>query len=431
MRSWFRIRSNRIIINEKEGYQMKAAHLGMGIIPVPPGDKAAGIEKYIYHLTNHLGRLGCQVHVIDIKGGAYQREKRQESSARFHEAWHLPLPYRYNFPFWEPFFNYIRVETPIVFFALSSSPVLHRLMGREKIEVIHTHNRDTTLASIMVNRLRRNRAVTVYAPKNAYKLEKLSRRQRVIRFAEILALRWVDHVVAETPALKGWLVSEFNLDPAKITPIHLGAAVDEIEQFISKKAGACHQSNMVLCTGVIQPRKNQFTAVKAILQVIKTHPEVKLVFAGPIAEAGYLHSIQRFIAENNLSAHVEFKGEVTRQELYNLYSDATLFLFPTTADLQTSALTEALAFGLPVISSTIKPIADVVGQKEGCAILVDPYDVDGMAAAIIRVLDDSELRQSMSERAKELARTFSYENIAAQTLALYEKLVQNKKQSPR
>jgi len=56
--------------------------------------------------------------------------------------------------------------------------------------------------------------------------------------------------------------------------------------------------------------------------------------------------------------------------------------------------------------------------------LVDPYDVDGMAAAIIRLLQDSSLRQSMSQRAQKLARSLSYEHIAAQTLALYEKLVQ-------
>jgi glycosyltransferase involved in cell wall biosynthesis len=409
---------------------MKAVHLGVGLIPVPPGDEAAGVEEYIYNLTNHLGRLGCQVHVIDIKGGAQQSEKRRESSARFHEAWHLPMPHRYNFPFWERFFNFLHIMLPILFFALSSSTVLNRLMGRGKIEVIHAHETDVALAAIIVNKLRRNTAVTVYSLWNAYELTKLSRRQKVTHFQrEILALKWVDRIVVPTPEIKTWLVSEFNLDPAKITTIYRGVAVDEIEQFLSHKAGACHQSNIVLCVGGISWRKNQLTAVKAISQVIEAHPEIKLVFAGFLWEVSCFNSIQRFIAENNLSAHVEFKGEVTRQELYNLYSDAILFLFPTAADLHPGVLTEALAFGLPVISSTIKPIADVVSQKEGCAILVDPYDVDGIAAAVIRVLDDSSLRQSMSDMAKELARTFSYENIAAQTLALYEELVQNKKQS--
>jgi glycosyltransferase involved in cell wall biosynthesis len=407
---------------------MKVVHLGMGITPVPPGDVAAGVEAYIYQLTQYLGRLGCQVHVIDIKGGEQQREKRQESSAKFYEVWHPPLPARCNPPFLQHFFTYLLVMSQALLFALLSALALNKLCGREKIEVIHAHNREATLAAMMVNKLRGNVAVTVYTPQAAYGLTKLPWHKRLINFAEIPALKWADHIVALTPAVKGWLVSEFNLDPGKITPIHVGVAMDEIEQFLSQREGACHQSNIVLCTGVIHPRKNQISAVKAISQVIKAHPEIKLVFAGPIAAAKYFQSIQRFIAENDLSPYVEFKGEVTRQELYNLYSDATLFLFPTTAEVQPTVLMEALAFGLPVISSTIKPIADVVSGK-GCAILVDPYDVYGIAVAINRLLDDSSLRQSMSEKAKELARTFSYENIAAQTLALYEKLVQDKRQA--
>ena len=402
---------------------MKVVHLGLGVIPVPPGDIAAGVEGYIYQLTHHLGRPGCQVHVIDIKGGAQQKQKRQESSAKFHEVWHPPLPHSYNFPFLQRFFGYLLLMSHIFPFALLSSLALNRLFGREKIEVIHAHSREAALGAMVVNKLRRNAAVVIYTPQAAYGTKKLAWHKKLINFAEIPALKWADHIVALTAAVKRWLVAEFNLDPAKITPIHVGTALDEVEQFLSYKAGACHQSNIVLCTGGISSRKNQFTAVKAIPQVVAVHPEVKFVFAGPIGQVKYFSSIQGFIAENNLSPYVEFKGMVTRQELYNLYSEAILFLFPTTAEVQPTVLMEALAFGLPVISSTIEPIADVMSQEPGSAILVDPYDVDGIAAAIIRVLQDSSLRQAMSQKAQELAQSFSYEHIAIQTLALYKELV--------
>ena len=117
---------------------MKVVHLGIGLIPVPPGDISASREQHVYDLTNHLGRLGCQVHVIDIKGGAQQREKRQKSSARFHEAWHLPLVRSYNYPRQTFIFYYLyflRDALSYVFFALSSGLVLNRLLGKEKIGV--------------------------------------------------------------------------------------------------------------------------------------------------------------------------------------------------------------------------------------------------------------------------------------------------------
>jgi len=413
---------------EKKGIEsaedMKIVHLGLGMIPVPPGDVAAGTEEYIYQLTHYLGKLGCQVHVIDIKGGAQQKQKRRESSAKFHEVWHPPLPHQYSHTFLHHFFSYLLLMSHILPFVLLSSLTLNRLLGREKIKVIHAHTREEALAATVVNKLRRNTAVVIYRPMAAYGLKKLAWHKRIINFAEIPALRWVDHILAATPAVKGWLVSEFNLDPAKITQIYAGADLDGIEQFLSQKAGACHQSNIVLCTGGISSRKNQFAAVKAIPKVVAAHPDVKFVFTGPISDARYFNSIQRFIAENNLSPYVEFRGMVTKQELYNLYSDAILFLFPTTAEVDPVSLKEALAFGLPVISSTIEPIADVMSQEPGSAILVDPYDVDGIAAAIIRVLQDSSLRQSMSQRAQKLARSLSYEHIASQTLALYKELVQ-------
>ncbi len=406
---------------------MKVVHLSYGITPVPPGDEAASGEEYIYVLTNHLGQLDCQVHIIDIKGGEPQKKKRQESSAKFHEVWHPPLPARSSSPFLQHFFSYLLTISQALLFALLSSFPLNRLLSREKVEVIHAHGREAAIAAAIVNRLRGNPAVVVYAPKGPLGLKRLPWHKRLINFAETPALKWSDHIVAQIPAHKKWLVSQFNLDPAKISEIGAGADLDEIKPFLSRKAG--RRSNMVLCTGSISERKNQFSAVKAVPQVAAAYPEVKFVFTGPISQAKYFESIQTFIAENNLSQWVEFKGLVTKQELYNLYSDAMLFIFPTTADVQPVSLMEAMAFGLPVVSSTIEPIADIVSQKEGSAILIDPYDVDGMAAAIIQLLGDNSLRQSMSQRARELAQTFSYEHIAAQTLALYNKLVQNKRQS--
>ncbi|MFC1940382.1 glycosyltransferase family 4 protein [Chloroflexota bacterium] len=408
---------------------MKVVHLGIGVIPVPPpGDIAAGGEEYVYVLTRYLSRLECEVHVIDIKGGAQQREKRQQSSAKFHELWRLPLPYRYRHRFLRRYLNYLLTASQTLLFAVIAAFSLNRLLAKEKIDIVHVHNENVALAAIIVNKLRRNNTITVYTPFSAYGLTKFSWRKRLIYFAEIPTLRWIDHIVASTPSVKQWMISEFNLDPAKITQIRAGGTdLDEVEGFLFHKEGVCHQSNMVLCAGGIMERKNQLTAVKAMAKVVSVHPEVKIVFTGPFSQVNYFNSIQSFVTENGLSSYVELRGEVTKQELYSLYSDAILFLFPTTAEVDPAVLREALAFGLPIIASNIEPIADMVGKGEGSAILLDPYDVDGIAEAVIRLLEDNSLRQSMSEKAKELGQALSYENIAAQILAMYNKLVQGKK----
>jgi len=408
---------------------MKIVNLGIGIVPVPPGDIAASTEEHIFQLTRQLGKLNCDVHVIDIKAGEIQKQKRQQSPAKFHLVWRSPLPSRYKKRFLQRFLGYVLTRSQEFLFALLALFPLNRLISKEKINIVHTHHANITLVTILACKLRRHKPIIVYRPGAAYGLNKFSRRNRIFYFTETLSLKWVDHIIASTPAVKRWLVSEFKLSPDKITHIYAGTDLDSATEFLTRKQKPCHQSKMVLCTGGIIERKNQLTAVKAIARVVKTHPDVKLIFTGPLAQADYVNSIRNFIMENSLSANVDIKGEVSRHELYELYSDAQLLLFPTTAEIDPDSLRDAFTFGLPVITSKIENIADIVNQEKGCAILVAPYDVDGFAEAVTRLLNDTALRQTMSEKAMKLGQFFSYESIAKQTLALYEKLVQNEKQS--
>jgi glycosyltransferase involved in cell wall biosynthesis len=302
-------------------------------------------------------------------------------------------------------------------------------MSREKIEVIHAYSNLPALAARMVCKLRRSNTVLVYLESVAWGTTSLNWRQRLPVFFEILALKWCDHIIVQAPSLKSWLVSEFNLPPAKITQIFSGVAVDEIEEFMSQRTEPAHQSNTILCVGTVSSRKNQFAVVKAASKVITSHPEVKFVFAGPVAEDDYLESVNEFVAGNELSQWVDFTGEITKEELYELYGGATIFLFPSVAESQGLVLVEAMAFGCPVVASNIEPFKDVADREEGSAILVDPDNIDELAAAIIRVLEDSSLRQSMSQKAKRVGNYYSWEQVAARTLALYERLVQDKTES--
>jgi glycosyltransferase involved in cell wall biosynthesis len=405
---------------------MKLVHLGIGVVPIPSEDLAVGIEPYIYYLTDHLGRMGCDVHIIDIKGGS-QIKRRQQSSAQFHEVYRFPLPRTYKPHFLQNYLGYVLLVSQHYFFALSSIIPLYRLLAKEKIEVIHTHQRDAALAAVIVNKLNGNHAIVIYT-EHLVPSKLKGWRRNLIHFAEILALKWVDHIITPTPALKDQLVSEFNVDPAKVTQIYNGVELDESEKFLSHKVSTCHQSNIVLCAGVICPRKNQLTAIKTIPQLVEAHCDIMFNFVGPIIDMNYFNLIKKFIGENRLSPYVEFKGQIKKQDLYNLYSDAKVFLFPTIAETQGIVLLEAMAFGLPVIASKIGPIVDVVSQNYGSAILVDPFDVDAIAMGIIRLNNDRTLWQSTSEKAKELAQILSNEKVASHVFSLYNKLVQNKKQ---
>jgi glycosyltransferase involved in cell wall biosynthesis len=409
---------------------MKIVHLGIGIVPVPPGDIAAGIEEYIFDLTKNLALTGNLVHVIDIKGGSAQHLKRQQSRAIFHTLWRPPIPYKWNFFFLQRYYDYLMypVDTlQFVVFSVFSIFPLFSLLRNEKIQIIHTHQRDTAMSAVLTNKLAGNKAVVLYTPQRVTShLPKLLR--HIVHLPEILALKYVDQIIALTPAFKEHLVAEYGLDQNKITVISGGgAAFDKIQEFVLKKGCSAPSPGIILCSGMICQRKNQFTAVKAFAQVVKTSPDIKLVLTGKVGEIDYFQAIKRFVDENGLSRCIEFKGEVPKQELYSLYGSASLFLFPTTAEVRPAVIVEALAFGLPIVASNIRANTDLLLEK-GCALMVDPQDISGLAGAIINILNDTSLKKNMSEKATQLAQTLSYQNMSTQILALYEKLVYAKEE---
>jgi len=404
---------------------MKIVQLGIGIFAVPPPDNvAAGREQYIYWLAEYLSRQGCIVHVLDIKAQGQQQQKREQSSAKYHNIRRFLVLPSYNLPFLRDLGGHIIFASQEFFFGLSALIPLTGLIKKEQIDVIHTHQRGAALFAVIANKLRGSPAVVFYTPQLSTRVNTWLR--KLAHLDEIIALKYVDHIIALTPAYKGLLVSEYVIKPDKITPIHVGTANDEIKQFLAQR-GVRHEAKMVLCVGAIIPRKNQLTAVKAIAKVVKIHPDVKLVFSGPIGDTAYLSEINNFIKENGLSDYVKIKGSVSKGELYRLYSEAMLFVFPTTDEVQPAVVMEALTFGLPVIASNIGPNTEVIKHQPDSAILLDPYDVDGFASAITRVMNDNDLLQKMSCAAESLAETLSYSNVASETITLYEKVKKDKK----
>lgn len=409
---------------------MKVAQVGIGIVAVPPPEEiAAGREQYIYWLAEYLGRQGCVVHVLDIKAEGKQKEKREQSSAKYHDIRRLLVLPSYNLPFVRDFGGHVVFALQEFLFGLSALIPIFRLIKKERIDIIHTHQRGAALFAVIANRLRQSPAVVVYTPQLSTKVNTWLR--KIAHADEIIALKSVEHIISLTPAYKELLVSEYGINSNKITPIHVGTALDEIKQFLAQKQGTCHQGKMALCVGSIIPRKNQITAVKAIAKVVKTHPDAKLVLAGPIGDTTYLDSIKNFIIENGLDHYVEIKGSVTKKELYTLYSEANLFLFPTTNEVQPTVVMEAMAFGLPVVASNIGSNAEVIKHKPESAILIDPHNVDEIASVVLRLFDDNDLWHKMSQSALELAETLSYNNVASETIALFNKLAKYKKLSTR
>ncbi|MCK5573807.1 MAG: glycosyltransferase family 4 protein, partial [Bacteroidetes bacterium] len=107
-------------------------------------------------------------------------------------------------------------------------------------------------------------------------------------------------------------------------------------------------------------------------------------------------------------------------DLISLYQHASALVMPSLYEGFGLPLVEAMACGVPVVGSRAASIPEVVGDA---GVLVDPFDVGDLASALLRVLNDEGLRETLRVCGLHRASQFSWERCGEKTLQLYELVV--------
>src|SRR5262249_35570767 len=130
-------------------------------------------------------------------------------------------------------------------------------------------------------------------------------------------------------------------------------------------------------------------------------------------------AIGQTVKHLGLEQAVCFPGFIDDEDLPALYSGARLFVFPSLYEGFGLPVLEAMGCGVPVITSNTSALPEVAGDA---ALLVDPGDVEGMAAAMASILDSASLRERLRQQGFVRAQSFSWETTARKTLDLYRVL---------
>lgn len=173
----------------------------------------------------------------------------------------------------------------------------------------------------------------------------------------------------------------------------------------------------ILYVGVLQPRKNIPTLIKAYYKLKQHKTKHKLVITG--GKGWQYKEIFETVKKLNLQKDVIFTGHIIDEDIPRLYNAADLFVFPSIYEGFGIPPLEAMACGIPVIASNASSLPEVVGDA---GIMADPYDVDGLADAMHKVLTNGRLREDMIKKGLEQAKMFSWEKCARETLKVYEEL---------
>jgi glycosyltransferase involved in cell wall biosynthesis len=173
----------------------------------------------------------------------------------------------------------------------------------------------------------------------------------------------------------------------------------------------------ILFVGTIHPRKNVPFLLRSFAKLRAQGLAHKLVLAGrPDAAAG---EVTALIDELGIAAEVIITGYVEEWQIPLLYKMSDVFVLPTLYEGFTLVTLEAMAYGVPVISTDTSSIREGVGDA---GLLVPVNDVDALTTALRRVLTEPGLAERMIADGKMQAEKFSWERCARETLTLYQEL---------
>ncbi len=174
----------------------------------------------------------------------------------------------------------------------------------------------------------------------------------------------------------------------------------------------------LLYVGALNPRKNLSRLLEAYAVVLKRNGYAstpRLVIVGKTQwRTGEMHeTLERL----QLGDRAHFTGYVKDEDLPSLYSGAECFLFPSLYEGFGLPPLEAMACGVPVITSNTSSLPEVVGDA---ALTVDPYDVDALAQAMLSLLGDEAKRADFRNRGLKHAARFTWERAACEMLEVYQ-----------
>jgi glycosyltransferase involved in cell wall biosynthesis len=236
------------------------------------------------------------------------------------------------------------------------------------------------------------------------------------------SVKAADRVIAVSTSAKGDLMRLLGVPPEKICVIHHG----KDERFtphrdesrltkVRRKYGITKK--MILFVGGIDLRKNPAGLVRAFAMLKSLHGSHMLVLTGGFGE--HYESIRARLPEWGVEDHVLFPGYVPNEELADLYRLAEVFVYPSLYEGFGLPVLEAMACGVPVITSKVSAMPEIAGDA---AILVEPNNIEDLAAAIERVLANTALRQGLVEKGLRRSQLFSWKKAACDTLDLYRKV---------
>jgi glycosyltransferase involved in cell wall biosynthesis len=222
-------------------------------------------------------------------------------------------------------------------------------------------------------------------------------------------------VITITNYVKSELQKKYSFLAGKVTTTYC-ASEPPLTVPAEQPEGVVKNDKFLLAVGTAFPHKNLQAIVDAHKILSKTHPDLKLFFAGK--KEYYYRLLDAYIEQNANTDRVKTLGFVSDSALKWLYEHCQAYVFASLSEGFGLPPLEAMAHGAPVASSSASCIPEVLGDA---AHYFDPHSPADMAAKIEELLSDEALKNTLINRGKKQVKKYSWRRMASETLEVYKK----------
>jgi glycosyltransferase involved in cell wall biosynthesis len=297
---------------------------------------------------------------------------------------------------------------------------LGRLLRRERVSLIHAHQYTPFFYGLLARLF--HRCSPVLFTEHGRHQPDHPRWKR--RLANRLLLERRDRVVGVGAAVRQALIDNEGIPGNRVEVVYNGIDPDRCAARLGEREAARRELGLggddlaVLQVARLDYLKDHATAVRTIGRVAGRCPSVCLLLAG---EGPEREAIRAQVERLGLTNQVRFLG--LRQDVPRLLAAADLFLLTSISEGIPLTLIEAMAAGLPVVSTRVGGTGEVVIDGE-TGLLTPPRDDAALAEAVLRLAQMPGLRRRMGQCGAERARSlFSEERMADQYFELYEEML--------
>ncbi len=381
---------------------MKITLVGSGVVSIPP-KRGGATELIIYELSKHLPKKGFEIIVYDLK----------ESTNKKYEIMNGSVYERFSVPRLD---NVLFLRLSEFLFGVRS--LFHTL--NNKTDIVHCQTVFSALPFTLLKHFGCKKLVyTSHNP--AWTAEKNDLLNKIILRLEAFVMKAADSNITVSKTMKEGIIKKTDIKPNKIHVIY--NFVDSKKFHPRKnlwKGKIGINCPMVLFVGKLSENKGVEYFLRAAKKVIDSKNNVKFVLVGPMSfEYKSNNKWTELVKDLDIENNVIFTDALSDEELPDAYSSADVFCFPTLKEAFGIVVIEAMASGVPVITSDISVLREIV-EKNG--IFVKLRDDDAIAKSILDLLNDEKTRKTLGKTALRHSKSFAIEKIMEDYSKFYRKI---------